>query len=78
MRLVMAKDVLFEIIEECGVISEKSKGWQTELNIVKWGDNEPKFDIRSWSPDHTKMGKGISLTADEISTLRELLDAIED
>ncbi len=74
----MAKDVLFEIIEECGVISEKSKGWQTELNIVKWGDNEPKFDIRSWSPDHTKMGKGISLTADEISTLRELLDAIED
>lgn len=74
----MKNDLSFEIISECGVISEKSKGWQTELNIVKWGDNEPKFDIRSWSPDHTKMGKGISLTADEISTLRELLDAIED
>ena len=72
------KDFSFEIIEECGVISEGSKGWQTELNIVKWGDNEPKFDIRPWSPDHTKMGKGISLTADEIYVLRNLLNKMED
>ena len=68
----------FEIIEECGIISEKTKGWQTELNIVKWGENDPKFDIRAWSPDHTKCGKGISLTADEISVLRDLLNEVED
>ena len=64
--------------EECGVLSEGSKGWQIELNIVKWGDNEPKYDIRAWSPDHTKCGKGISLTADEISVLRDLLNEVED
>lgn len=72
------KDFSFEIIEECGVLSESSKGWQIELNIVKWGDNEPKYDIRAWSPDHTKCGKGISLTADEISVLRDLLNEVED
>ena len=72
------KDFSFEIIEECGVISEGSKGWQTELNIIRWGDNEPKFDIRPWSPDHTKCGKGISLTADELSVLKAILDRVED
>lgn len=71
-------DLKFEIIETCGAISLKSRGWQTELNIVKWGENEPKFDIRAWSPDHTKMGKGISLTADEISTLRDILNKMDD
>ena len=74
----MKKEFNFEIIEECGVISEGSKGWQTELNIVKWGENDPKFDIRAWSPDHTKCGKGISLTADEISVLRDMLNEVED
>jgi len=74
----MAKEFGFEIIQECGVLSEGTKGWQTELNIVKWGDNEPKYDIRPWSLDHTKMGKGIVLTAEEISELKKLLDSVED
>ena len=74
----MAKEFGFEIIQECGVLSEGTKGWQTELNIVKWGDHEPKYDIRPWSPDHTKMGKGIVLTAEEISELKKLLDSVED
>ena len=71
-------DLKFKIIEECGTISEKNKGWQTELNIVKWGNHEPKYDIRVWSPDHTKCGKGISHTADEISVLRDILNEVDD
>lgn len=71
-------DYRFDIIEELGIISEGSKGWRTELNIVKWGENLPKYDIRSWSPDHQKMGKGITLNAEEIETLKEILNRIEE
>ena len=47
----------YEIMEEIGVISESKSGWKKELNIVSWNGKEPKFDIRDWSPDHSKMGK---------------------
>lgn len=67
----------FEIIEELGVISEGNKGWQTELNLIRWNGNAPKYDIRSWSPDHKKMGKGITLTAREITELKAILDTLE-
>ena len=69
----MAKDFDFEITEHIGVLAEKTKGWKREINLVSWGGAEPKIDIRDWSPDHSKMGKGITLTADEIEKLKELL-----
>lgn len=70
-------DFKFEIIEELGVISEGSKGWQTELNLISWNGNAPKYDIRSWSPDHEKMGKGITLTGEELAELKSILDTLE-
>lgn len=73
----MMAELKYEIIEEIGVISEGSKGWKTELNIVKWGDNEPKYDLRPWNEDHTKMGKGITLTSDEIESLKTILCNME-
>lgn len=63
----------FEITEHIGVISERSKGWTLELNKVSWNGDSPKYDIRTWSPDHEKMGKGISLAQEEIEALKELL-----
>ena len=69
----MAKDFDFEITEHIGVLAEKTKGWKREINLVSWGGAEPKIDIRDWSPDHSKMGKGITLTAEEIEKLKELL-----
>ena len=66
----------FEIIEKAGVISEKASGWTKELNFVSWNGAEPKFDIREWDPNHEKMGKGITLTTDEIQKLYELLSKI--
>lgn len=74
----------FEITKELGVISENAKGWRKELNMVSWNDREPKFDIREWSPEHDKMGKGIGLTEEELVTLAELIatrdeeDSFED
>lgn len=69
-------EIKFEIVKSVGTVSEGSKGWKKELNIVKWNEREPKYDLRDWSPDHTKMGKGITLTREEIAKLKELLSEI--
>ncbi len=71
-------DIKFEIVEEIGVLSTGKSGWNKELNFVKWNEYEPKFDIREWSPDHQKMGKGITLTVDEMKELKKLLNNILD
>ena len=67
----------YEIVEKLGVISQGKGGWERQLNLVSWGEREPKYDIRDWSPDGTKMGKGISLTAEELAVLKEILDEID-
>jgi hypothetical protein len=45
---------------------------------VSWNDREPKYDIREWSPDHEKMGKGVTISREELKVLKELLAHIED
>lgn len=67
------QELKFEIINQMGVISTSASGWNIELNRVSWNGNEPKYDIRSWSPDHTKMGKGITLSEEELVSLSALL-----
>ena len=69
-------EIKFEIVQALGTVSEGSKGWKRELNLVKWNDREPKYDLRDWSPDHTKMGKGITLTKEEAVKLKEILSGI--
>ena len=66
-------DIKFEITKHIGVLSEGSKGWRKELNLVSWNDREPKYDIRDWAPEYAKMGKGVTLSEDEISTMIKLL-----
>ncbi len=70
--------VKHEIKKSYGVISTTPAGWKKELNLVSWNDAEPKYDIRQWSPDHTAMGKGISLTREEARNLCELLKKAEE
>ena len=71
----MKRDFKFEIINELGVVSEGSKGWCKEFNRISWNGGEPKYDIRDWNPDHEKMGKGITLSENELRKLKELIDA---
>lgn len=73
----MADDFSFEIIEKLGVFSENKSGWTTELNTVSWGGRPAKYDIRSWAPDHQKMGKGITLSKEELSALKKLLAELD-
>jgi hypothetical protein len=68
-------DFKFEIINELGVVSEGNKGWRKELNRISWNGREPKYDIRDWAPNHEKMGKGVTLTEQELLKLKELIDA---
>lgn len=73
-------ELKFEITERIGVLSENAKGWTKELNKVSWNEREPKYDLREWNPDHSRMGKGITLTDEEVETLKAILngDEIED
>lgn len=64
----------YEITQELGILSESKSGWTRELNLISWNGAEPKFDIRDWSPDHEKMGKGISLNVDEVDKLKKILE----
>lgn len=73
----MAKtEISFEIIENIGVLSTSAKGWTKELNLVSWNGREPKYDIREWSPEHDKMGKGLTFSKDELEELKGILEKL--
>ena len=68
----------YEIVKELGVIAEGARGWSKELNLVSWNDNPAKFDIRDWAPDHSRMGKGVSMTEEEMQKLVELFNTRDE
>ena len=70
-------DIKFEIEKEIGTISESPKGWTKELNLISWNGKEAKYDLRDWAPEHEKMGKGVTLSGDELKKLRDVLNEME-
>ncbi|QSX07618.1 hypothetical protein J0B03_07180 [Alkalibacter rhizosphaerae] len=70
-------DFKYEIVKKIGVLSENARGWTKELNLIRWNDRDPKYDVREWGPDHEKMGKGITFTAEEMENLLALLQELE-
>lgn len=70
-------DIKFEIIERIGVLSEANSGWSKQLNLISWNERDPKYDLREWAPDGVKMGKGVTLSKEELLALKELLNRIE-
>jgi len=70
-------EIKYEIIKNVGVLSKSGSGWTKELNLISWNDREAKYDLRDWSPDREKMGKGVTLSKEELSALKELLNGIE-
>ena len=69
--------IKYEIIKTIGVLSTSAKGWTKELNLISWSEREPKYDLRDWAPEHEKMGKGVTLTKEDLLALKELLNTIE-
>ena len=70
-------EIKYEIIKPIGVLSTSTSGWTKELNLMSWNDREPKYDLRDWSPDRKRRGKGVTLSAKELSALKELLQTVE-
>lgn len=67
------KELDIEIVRRIGIISENASGWQKQLNVISWNKAAPKYDIREWSPDGTKCGKGITFNDEEGQILLDLL-----
>jgi hypothetical protein len=70
-------EIKFEIVKKIGVLSKSGSGWAKQLNLISWNERDPKYDIREWSPDGEKMGKGVTLSREEMLALKELLNKIE-
>ena len=70
-------EIKFEIIKKIGMLSKSDSGWAKELNLISWNDRDAKYDIREWSPDGEKMGKGVTLSKEELMALKEMLNRIE-
>ena len=70
-------EIKYEIVKKLGVLSKSASGWEKQLNLMRWNDRDPKYDIREWSPDGEKMGKGVTLSIEELSALKDLLEKLE-
>lgn len=78
-------EIKYEIIKKIGVLSKpalsrvegSASGWSKELNLISWNDRDAKYDIRDWSADGQKMGKGVTLSKEELQALKELLNTMD-
>ncbi len=70
-------EIKYDIEKNLGSISENSKGWSKQLNLISWNERPAKYDLRDWSPENEKMGKGITLSKEELCDLRDLLNKID-
>ena len=70
-------EIKYDIVKKVGVLSQSTSGWSKEINLISWSEREAKYDIRDWSPDHAKMGKGVTLSREEVLALKQLLNKLE-
>lgn len=70
------KDIQYEIVKEIAVLSTSDSGYTKEINLISWNGAEPKYDIRSFSPNREKCGKGVALTEAEAEKLLAALQKV--
>jgi hypothetical protein len=70
-------DINYEIVMQIGVLSQSNSGWTKEVNLISWNGRAPKYDIRDWSPGHERLGRGVTLSREEMLALRDLLNSWE-
>jgi hypothetical protein len=67
----------FTFIKHIAKLSDTYNGFTKELNIVKWYNNPPIYDIRRWDAKHDKTsGRGVTLTKEELMELQKVLNEI--
>ena len=67
------REIQYEIVKEIAVLSTGDSGYTKEINLISWNGKEPKYDIRSFSPNREKCGKGITMNAEEAAALLKAL-----
>ena len=70
-------EITYEIVMQIGIVSQSGSGWAKELNLISWNGRSPKYDIRDWSADHSQIGRGVTLSREELLALRDLLNQWE-
>ncbi len=75
------KDELkYEVIERFGTLDSDS-AMPKELRLISWNGKEPKYDLRGWGVDENgneTMTKGITLDAEELQSLFDILTEMND
>lgn len=69
----------YEIVERIAVLSENGDTTK-ELNRVSYNGSPAKYDLRSWrrTDGEEKLLKGLTLTEEEASILKEALNSRAD
>jgi len=65
----------YEIVQRIAVLSESGK-WTKELNMVSWNERPAKYDLRDWNHEEGKVGKGTTLSEEDLRNLKEVLNAM--
>ena len=67
----------YDVKETFGKLVEGPNGWAKEVKLISWAGRDPKYDIREWAPDHEKMGKGVTLSKEEMAALKEAVSNLK-
>ncbi len=69
----------YEIKKKIATISVKGKNddFAMELNVISFNGNRPKYDLRNWKRSENLMLKGITMTAEELQTLKDTLNEMD-
>lgn len=79
-KSMQKRKIEYEIIEKIGNLSDDDNQVHKELNLISWNKSAAVFDLRSWGKDadgNRKPLKGLTLSADEVEILRELLNSVD-
>lgn len=74
-------ELKYEVLEKFGKLTDEPEKYNYELRLIKWGDGDPKYDLRKWKENEDgseRMTKGITLNAEELQELFEILKEMEE
>ena len=64
----------YDIKKQIAVLSDNN-GYTIELNLISYRGASPKLDLRKWNRKNGTMQKGITLTIDEATALKDALES---
>ncbi len=71
-------EITYKIEKRLGVIGTRGDD-SKELNLVSYNGAAPKYDLRTWRREdgQERLLKGLTMNAEELQKLKDLLNGIE-